>query len=321
MLSLRLARAFTGKDKILKIEGGYHGQYDEVVYPPDAAGLPKSTKGNCVFVPFNDEKALERTITQNRDRLAAMILEGVMAAGGYATARDGYLRFVREITAANNVLLVLDEVQTFRFDYGGMQHICDIKPDLTVLGKIIGGGTPVGACGGRGDIMQQISPETAKFRQSGTFNANPVTAAAGVASLEQLTSQEIGRINRFGQKLADGIRVVFSRLNIKGQVTGLGSVRHMHFGQVPVVDYKTSQETNKDLLLLLHLALQERGIYLPEGSHLAVSTTMTEKEIDTAVKAVDDAMTGLKPYIEQIWPELVGTVEGPPDIKLDCTSE
>jgi len=98
-------------------------------------------------------------------------------------------------------------------------------------------------------------------------------------------------------------------------------VRHMHFGQVPVVDYKTSQETNKDLLLLLHLALQERGIYLPEGSHLAVSTTMTEKEIDTAVKAVDDAMTGLKPYIEQIWPELVGTVEGPPDIKLDCTSE
>ena len=317
MLSLRLARAFTGKDKILRIEGGYHGQYDGVVYPPDAAGLPRSTRGDYVFVPFNDEKALERTITQNRDQLAAMILEGVMAAGGYATARDGYLEFVREITAANNVLLVLDEVQTLRFDYGGMQHICGIKPDLTVLGKIIGGGTPVGACGGREDIMQQISPSTAKFRQSGTYNSNPVTAAAGVASLEQLTSQEIARINKLGQKLTDGIRSIFARQNIKGQVTGLGSVRHINFGQVPVVDYKTSQETNKDLLLLLHLALQERGIYLPEGSHLAVSTPMTEKEIDTAVKAVDDAMTELKSSIEQIWPELVGSVEEPPDIKLD----
>lgn len=303
MLALRLARAFTGKDKILKIDGGYHGQYDEVVYPPDAAGLPKSTKGNCMLVPYNDDKALERVITENKDQLAAMIIEGVMAFAGYATARDGYLKFVREVTAANNVLLVLDEVQTIRFDYGGMQHICGIKPDLTVLGKIIGGGTPVGACGGREDIMQLISPEIERFRQSGTFNANPVTAAAGIASLEQLTPKEIARINKLGQLLADGIRRVFDKLNIKGHLTGLGSVRHMHFGQVPVVDLKTAQETNKDVLLLLHLALQERGIYLPEGSHLAVSTPMTEKEIDIAVNAVDDSMTELKPYIEEIWPE------------------
>ena len=304
MLALRLARAFTGKDKILKIDGGYHGQYDEVVYPPDAAGLPKSTKGNCMLVPYNDDKALERVITENKDQLAAMIIEGVMAFAGYATARDGYLKFVREVTAANNVLLVLDEVQTIRFDYGGMQHICGIKPDLTVFGKIIGGGTPVGACGGREDIMQLISPEIERFRQSGTFNANPVTAAAGIASLEQLTPKEIARINKLGQLLADGIRRVFDKLNIKGHLTGLGSVRHMHFGQVPVVDLKTAQETNKDVLLLLHLALQERGIYLPEGSHLAVSTPMTEKEIDIAVNAVDDSMTELKPYIEEIWPEL-----------------
>lgn len=304
MLALRLARAFTGKDKILKIDGGYHGQYDEVVYPPDAAGLPKSTKGNCILVPFNDDKALERVITENKDQLAAMIIEGAMAFAGYATARDGYLKFVREVTAANNVLLVLDEVQTIRFDYGGMQHMCGIKPDLTVFGKIIGGGTSVGACGGREDIMQLISPEIARFRQSGTFNASPVTAAAGIASLEQLTPKEIARINKLGQLLADGIRRVFDKLNIKGHLTGLGSVRHMHFGQVPVVDLKTAQETNKDVLLLLHLALQERGIYLPEGSHLAVSTPMTEKEIDIIVNAVDDSMTELKPYIEEIWPEL-----------------
>ncbi len=312
MLAVRLARAFTGKDKILKTEGGFHGKYDPTVYPSTARGLPKYVQDISLTIPYNDEEAVEKTITENKDQLAAMILEGIMGSAGYVPAKKDYLKFVREITAANDVLLILDEVMTFRLDYSGIQHIYGIQPDLTVFGKIIGGGTPVGATGGREDIMQQltqispISPEVPKVYWSGTFNANPVTAAAGIAALQQLTAEEIARINELGESLARGIRSVFTKLNIKGQVIGFGSLQRMHFTTVPVVDGKTGRGSNKEILTLLNLALLERGIYRPERCMFNVSTPMTEKEIDIAVKAVDDSLTELKPYIEQIWPELIG---------------
>ena len=315
MLAARLARAFTGKEKLLMIEGGFHGKYDSTVYPSSRKGLPKFVQDTTLTVPYNDKEAAEKIITENKDQLAAMILEGMMGSGGYVPARSDYVKFVREVTAANNVLLILDEVMTFRFDYGGMQHIFGIKPDLTTLGKVIGGNTPAGACGGREDIMQQltqnasVSPEVPTVYWSGTFNANPVTAVAGIAALEQITAEEIARINGLGESLAKGIRSVFARLSIKGYVTGFGSLRRLHFSPVPVVDYKTWQGANKDILVLLHLALLERGIYRDERCMFNISTPMTENEIEIAVKAVEDSLTELKPHIEEIWPDLVGKVE------------
>ncbi len=309
MMAIRVARGFTGKDKILKIEEGYYGSYDPVVYPSDATGLPKSVLADSITVPYNDKEAAETAIVENKDELAAMIVEGMMGAAGQVPPKDDYLSFLRKVTAAHNVPLILDEVQCFRLDYGGMQHLFGIKPDLTAFGKIIGGGYPVGAIGGREDILNLFSPEVQKVRHSGTFNANPVTATAGVATLEQLTAEEIDRINRLGESLAEGIRKVFAKLNIRGQVTGRGSLQNLHFSPVPVVDGKTAREANNDILRILHLALMERGIFISARGLFAISTPMTGKEIDMAVTAADDSLSEMQPYIEPIWPELVGVVE------------
>ena len=308
MMAIRAARGFTGKDKILKIEEGYSGSYDAVVYPSDTIGLPKSALADSVAVPYNDKEAAERAITENKGQLAAMVVEAMMGSAGQIPPKDDYLSFLRKVTAANDVLLILDEVQCFRIDHGGIQRIFDIKPDLTVFGKMIGGGFPVGATGGRDDIMKLFSPEVQKIVHSGTLNANPITATAGVATLEQFTAEEIARINRLGEYLAKGIREVFAKLNIKGQVTGRGSLQSLHFSQVPVVDGKTAKKVaNQDMLRLLHLALMERGIFTARRGLFAISTPMTEKEISLVITAIDDALNELRPYIEQIWPELIGT--------------
>lgn len=306
LMAIRVTRAFTGKEKILKTEWGYHGFYDPVEYPSDLNGLPKSVFNDSLIVPFNDEKAAEKAILEHKDELAAMIVEGMMGAGGQIPPKEGYLKFIREITAANNVLLILDEIQTFRYDYGGMQHLNGIKPDLTALGKLIGGGLPVGAFGGREDIMQFLSPGVRKVHHSGTFNGNPLTAAAGLAMLEQFTADEIRRINSLGETLAAGIRSVFHKMGIKGQITGYGSVQCLHFSTEPVVDGKTAKAANKEILPLIQFAMLERGIFIPVKGQFSISTPMSETEIKTALNAFEDCLIELLPYIEAIWPELVG---------------
>lgn len=309
MVGIRVARAFTGRDKIVKIEDGFCGAYDPVVNPSNALGLPKSVLADSITIPFNNKEAAEKAIIENKDQLAAVVIEGMLGKTGQIPPKDDYLSFVRKVTAANDVLLFLDEIQCFRIDYGGVQHIFGIKPDLTALGKLIGGGLPVGAIGGREDIMNLFSPEVQAVPHSETFTANPVTAVAGVATLEQFTAMEIARINKLGESLADGIRKVFAKLNIKGQVTGRGSLQNIHFSLVPVVDGKTveaGRKAYKDVLHLLNLALLERGIFSSEKGLLSMSTPMTEKDIDIAIKAVDDVLSELRPYIEQVHLELIG---------------
>jgi len=305
LMAIRIARAFTGKEKILKTEWGYHGFYDPVEYPSDINGLPKSVFNDSLIVPYNDEKAAENAILEHKDELAAMIVEGMMGAGGQIPPKNGYLRFLRDITTANKVLLILDEIQTLRYDYGGMQRIFGIKPDLTALGKLIGGGLPVGAFGGREDIMQLLSPGVRKVYHSGTFNGNPLTAAAGLATLEQLTADEISRINGLGETLASGIRSVFKNVGIKGQVTGYGSVQCLHFSTEQVVDGKTAKAANKEILQLIYFAMLERGIFIPVKGQFSVSTPMSDTEITAALSAFEDCLIELRPYIEQIWPELI----------------
>jgi glutamate-1-semialdehyde 2,1-aminomutase len=305
MMAIRVARAFTGKDKIIKIEGGYYGSYDSVVYPSNAAGLPKSILADSITIPYNDEQAAERALHENNGQLAAIIVEGMMGAAGQISPKDGYLRFLRKATSDHDVLLILDEVQSLRLDYGGIQNIFGIKPDLTAFGKLIGGGFPVGAFGGRKDIMDFCSSESEKVYHSGTFNGNPVTAIAGITTLEQLTAKEIARINNLGESITKGVFGIFDKLGIKGQVTGRGSLRNLHFSQVPVVDGKTAMEANKDIQRLLHLALMERGIFVSSRTSISICTPMAKKEIDRAIKAIEDALSELKPSIEQIWPELI----------------
>lgn len=307
MAGIKACRAFTGKDKIVKIEYGFNGDYDPVVNPSNAPGLSHSILADSITIPFNDKEAAEKAIVENRDELAVVVVEGMLGKTGQIPPLDDYLIHLRKITESNNVLLFLDEIQCFRIDFGGVQRIFGIKPDLTALGKLIGGGFPVGAFGGNKDIMNLFFPETEKIFHSGTFTANPVTAVAGVATLEQFTTEEIARINRLGESLADGIRKAFKRLNIRGQVTGRGSLQNIHFSIMPVNNGKVSEagrKVYKDVLHLLHLALLERGIFSSEKGLFNTSTPMTDKEVTLAINGVNDSLTELSPYIAQAHPEL-----------------
>jgi len=306
LMAIRVARGYTSKDLLLKTDGCYHGNYDPVVYPSNATGIPKSAQGDSLIVPYNDKAAAEKAILENKDRLAAVIVEGAMGAAGGIPPRDGYLEFLRKVTTENGVLLILDEVISLRLAWGGAQAIYGIKPDLTTMAKIIGGGYPVGAIGGQEDIMQLFNPEAHKVYHAGTLNANPITATAGVATMEQLNAELINKINKLGESFAEGVRAIFKKLNIKGQVTGMGSLQNIHFSDQPVVNGKSAREANKDLLHLFYLAMQERGMFSAARGLYVMSTPMTPKEIDAAVKAVDDVVTELKPTIEDLWPELIG---------------
>ncbi len=309
MMAIRAARAWTGRDKIVMEYAGYHGAYDAVVFPPDSRGLPKALMGDTLLVPYNDPEALAQTLDEHSGEVAAVVLEGLMGAAGMIPPKPGYLQSVRQLCTEHQVLFILDEIISFRLDYGGMQHIESIQPDMTTLGKIIAGGTAMAAFGGRRELMQLYAPDSQVLHHAGTLNANPLSAAAGVAMMRQVTPELIARINVLGEALRSGVRQVFRDAGIKGQVTGMGSLANVHFGPVPVVDGYTSRETtNKEILHLFHLSLINRGILLPERAMFCISAPMSEHEVAVAVRAVRDAVDELKPDIEDIWPELVGVV-------------
>jgi glutamate-1-semialdehyde 2,1-aminomutase len=312
MFAIRAARAFTGKDKILKMEGNYHGSYDPMEMtvgwrrlPP---GLPKSAELDMLVVPFNDKPAAEKMIRENKDELAAVIVEGVMGAAGMIPPEDDYLKFLEETAHANDVLLIIDEVISFRLSSGGAQKIYGVKPDLTVLGKAIGGGLPNGAFGGRKEVMAVYSPKHKHpAHHAGTFVATPIAVAASVAGLNALTPEAIDRINSLGWSLADGLQSVLEELKIKAQIKGYGSLQQIHFSPEPISTASTAFFTiDRDILRLFHLSLMNKGIFIPNRGFFAVSTPMGEAEIEQAVKATAETLTELKPLIEEIAPQLIG---------------
>jgi len=310
MFAIRGARAYTGKDKILKMEGNYHGTYDpvepEVGWQMLPAGLPRNVEKDVLVTRFNDREATEEIIKKNKNELAAVIVDGIIGAGGMIPPKDDYLKFLREVTTENNVLLILDEVISFRLATGGAQQIYGVKPDLTVFGKTIGGGLPVGAFGGREDIMAVFSPKQKRpAHHSGTFVANPVGAAAGIAGLKMMTKEALDRINSLGDSLAEGVQRVLADLKIKAQVTGYGSLRQIHFTPEPVTHAAISLMTqDMDIRRLFHLAMLNRGIFVPARNMYDVSMPMTQTEINKAVTATADVLSELKPFLKEIAPQL-----------------
>ena len=302
MGAIRAAKAFTGRNKIIKMEGGYHGSHDaaEVSLAPDVSlagpddtpyavrssrGIFQGVLQDVVVAPFNNIEATSALIRRHADDLAAVILEPMMGSGGMIAASPEYLRAVRQETESCGALLIFDEVITFRVSYGGAQEVYQAKPDLTALGKIIGGGFPVGAFGGRADIMAQFNPQNRKLSHSGTFNGNAITMVAGVAALEMLTREEIARINQLGERLRVGLRGAFTATGIDVQVTGIGSMARIHFTGENVVDYRAAWRAAKEMLAPVHLELLNRGIFVAPRCEWAVSTPMGEQEIDAAVEA------------------------------------
>lgn len=303
MNAIRAARAFTGRDKIVKIEGGYHGSSDAAeisVHPdpqaagpaarprpvPEGRGIPAAVAQDVQPAPFNDRDAVEAILEAHRGEIAALIVEPVLGAGGAIPPRNGFLTALREMTERLGVLLIFDEVISFRLGYHGAQGRYGVRPDLTVLGKIIGGGLPVGAFGGRAEIMALYDPgRPATLAQSGTFNANPITVAAGIAGLTLLTPAEIERLNGLGEALRARLGALFHHSPVAARVTGVGSLLQAHFTESEVTDYRSGAAADRALAEAFHLALLLDGVFTAPRGMMAMSLPLTQAELDEAVGA------------------------------------
>jgi glutamate-1-semialdehyde 2,1-aminomutase len=298
LFAIRAARVFTGREKIAKFEGGYHGTADHVsisVTPelaltgdarqpapvPASAGITQSTIEDVVILPFNDLEGSTALITAHKDELAAVIVEPILGSCGYVPARPEFLRGLRDLTGRLGMLLIFDEVQTFRLSAGGAQAVLGITPDVTVLGKIIGGGLPVGGVGGRSDIMAAFDATmgTPKISHAGTFNGNPVTMRAGLATLRDLSHAAYDRLNHMGGEFRQRVQAMCNRYKVPAQVTGEGSLFGIHWSTEPVTDYRSAARTNKSLSYKFFLHALNNGIFFTVRGGGCLSIPMTDTEV------------------------------------------
>ena len=303
MNAIRAARAFTGRSKIAKIEGGYHGSHDfasvSVTPPadsldpdgptpvPEFPGLPEAVLDNVVVLPYNDLETCEAVIREHGDDLACVIMEAVVSNFGYLPGDAEFLRGVRRLTEDLGILLIFDEVQSFRTAPGGAQERLGVVPDMTALGKIIGGGLPVGAFGGRRDLMEQFDPRHPDaIPHAGTFNANPMTMVAGEATLRGLTPDVYERMDRLGAALRAKLQAVLDELEVQAVVTGIASLFAISFGVDSVRDYRSKLQGDPAMSSAVFTGLLNEGILLQEKCAGALSVLTTEEEVDTLVDAV-----------------------------------
>jgi len=306
MSALRLARGFTGRNKILKFEGSYHGHGDSLLIKagsgvatlglPDSPGVPESVAKNTLTVPFNDLEAVKEVFNHFADDIAAIITEPVAGNMGVVPPQPGFLEGLRAITEEHGALLIFDEVMTgFRVDYGCAQGFYGVKPDITCLGKVIGGGLPVGAFGGRRDIMEQIAPAGSVY-QAGTLSGNPLAMAAGYATLSQLTPESYEHFQKLGDRLEEGFRQVATEFNIPHTVNRAGSMIGFFFTNEEVTNYDQAKTSDLNLFADVYRLMAEQGVYLPPSQFegLFLSTAHTEAHIDQTIAAFREAFKQLK---------------------------
>lgn len=306
MSAVRLARAFTRRDLILKFEGGYHGHADAFLSQAGSGlatlsissspGVPDAFARLTLNAPYNDVAAVEKMFAENAGKIAAVIVEPVAANMGVVLPAPGFLETLRRITHRDGALLVFDEVITgFRLTNGGAQDVFGIPPDLTVLGKIIGGGLPVAAYGGRQDIMDMVAPLGAVY-QAGTLSGNPLAMRAGLASLPLLSAEgTYDSLVRKAARLADGIRQALVDARISGQVNQVGSLLTLFFTRGAVSSYADAQGSNAGLFAAFFRNMLDRGILLPPSQFEAVfiSTAHTDADIAHTVAAAEASLHGI----------------------------
>ncbi len=305
--AIRLARGFSGRSKIAKFEGGYHGSHDAVevsVAPPlDKAGpaaAPASVSGaggasphaakEVVILPYNDEVSVKRLLNDNCNELACVIFD---PKAGIMTLNRNFVQFVREITKELGILLIFDEIVGFRLSSGGLQEIYSLLPDLTTFGKLVGGGLPVGAFGGRADIMSLLDNTLGAtgFFQSGTFSAHPLAMAAGLATLEQLTPEAFDRLNGLGVRLYTGLRNLFYERGIDAQVVGLGTVFSIYFSNKEAVNYRNIATADTKIAHSIFHALLQKGYFLSHNLTMnSLSLALNESHIDGLIEAMRQAV-------------------------------
>ncbi|WP_245482759.1 MULTISPECIES: aspartate aminotransferase family protein [unclassified Mesorhizobium] len=314
MMAIKAARAFTERSKIVKIEGAYHGSYDFAEVSLDsspanwgdmpastayAKGTPKGVLDDVIAVPFNDTEALRAVFDAHGDTIAGVLIDPMPNRAGLIPARKDYLDAMVEIAHAAGSLVILDEVISLRLGYSGAQGLWSITPDLTALGKIIGGGFPVGAVGGRADVMAVFDPTRGKpaLPHGGTFTANPVTMRAGLAAMRALTPASFAHLDAIGSLLREGITASLARHGLNGQCVGLGSLFKVHFTALPITDYRSVYPgaSERMKLDLFHKGLLDRGVLSASYGLFALSTSMTEEDAREILSAIDGALAAIAP--------------------------
>lgn len=306
MSAIRLARGYTGRDKVIKIEGCYHGHVDSLLAEagsgvatfglPECEGIPSDFTRHTLVVPFNDVDAVRRTIEAHPDQIACLILEPIMGNMGIIPARDGYLSELREITSEHGVVLIFDEVITgFRVAYGGAQSLYGVTPDMTCLGKIIGGGMPVGAYGGKEEIMRHIAPEGDVY-QAGTLSGNPLAMSAGIAALNALAEPGVyEQLESRASQLADGLQDATNRHGIDAFHSRVGSMLMLFFTDAEVGDAQGARTSDTERYSRYFGELLERGVYVAPSQFEAgfVSLAHSETDVDATLRAANEALSAL----------------------------
>ncbi len=305
MHALRLARGVTKREDIIAVEGSFHGAHDALLARAGsgAAGLSVPTSagvlGDAVkhthLVPFNDVPALERVIKVQGDRVAALIMEPVLGNIGPIPPGKGYLRAVRDATQDAGILLILDEVITgFRLALGGAQEYYGVGADITTLGKVLGGGLPVGAFGGRREFMEAIAPSGPVY-QAGTYSGNPMSTAAGLATLGVLEERGLEEVNRLGGLLRGRLEEAAEESRLPYAVQGLGSMAQIFFIKGPVVDYRSAMTADREKFMGFFRGLLDRGIYLPPSQYETwfLSLAHAEAEVEAVAEAAAGVLRGM----------------------------
>ena len=306
MSCIRLARGFTGRDKIIKFDGCYHGHADSVLVQagsgalthgrPDSAGIPKSFAELTISLPFNDVDLVRKTFAENKNQIAGVILEPIPANAGLYFPKENFLSILRDECATHGALLIFDEVMTgFRVARGGAQEIYGIKPDLTVLGKVIGGGLPVGAFGGRTEIMDQLSPDGPVY-QAGTLSGNPLAMAAGLAQLRELERIDGWELlEKLGAQFEELTRAAIADTRIDITFHRIGSMFCLFFALGPIVDLAGAKHSDLKMFAKFFHACLERGVYFAPSQFETgfVSTAHTPNEIDRTANVVREALRSI----------------------------
>ncbi|MBD3860410.1 glutamate-1-semialdehyde 2,1-aminomutase [Bacillus sp. 28A-2] len=306
MSALRLARGFTGRNKIVKFEGCYHGHGDSLLIKagsgvatlglPDSPGVPEGTASNTITVPYNDLESIQVAFQEFGDDIAGVIVEPVAGNMGVVPPQEGFLQGLRDITEQYGSLLIFDEVMTgFRVDYHCAQGYFGVKPDLTCLGKVIGGGLPVGAYGGRADIMRQIAP-SGPIYQAGTLSGNPLAMTAGLETLKQLTPESYEEFRRKGDRLEEGISKAAKAHGIPLTFNRAGSMIGFFFTNEEVMNYDKAKTADLALFAEFYKEMADHGIFLPPSQFegLFLSTAHTDEDIEYTIETVEKVFQKLQ---------------------------
>jgi glutamate-1-semialdehyde 2,1-aminomutase len=306
MSALRLARGYTGRNKIVKFEGSYHGHGDSLLIKagsgvatlglPDSPGVPESVAQNTITVPYNDLESVKYAFEQYGEDIACVIVEPVAGNLGVVPPQPGFLEGLREITKQYGALLIFDEVMTgFRVDYHCAQGYFGIEPDLTCLGKVIGGGLPVGAYGGKAEIMERVAP-SGPIYQAGTLSGNPLAMTAGYETLIQLTPETYEQFKKKADRLEEGLRKAATKYEIPHAINRAGSMIGFFFTNENVTNYETAKTSDLEMFAAYYREMAEQGIFLPPSQFegMFLSTEHTDEDIEKTIEAAEKAFAKIR---------------------------